>query len=164
VLLPLRSAILRALGLLVALQLFALMLTVAIDVGGRYLFSSPLPAGYEMIQVQMGALAFTTLPLLCASNEHLSLGLLDHLFRGWVQQIRLFIIHLVSAAGTGFLAWRIWVHAGKLGAMDESTPVLNLPYAPLGYLMSASATLGALMLAALAVHCLVSDTGSKGDR
>jgi len=162
VLLPLRSAILRALGLLVALQLFALMLTVAIDVGGRYLFSSPLPAGYEMIQVQMGALAFTTLPLLCATNEHLFL--LDHLFRGWVQRIRLFIIHLLSAAGTGFLAWRIWVHAGKLGAMDESTPVLNLPYAPLGYLMSASAAIGALMLAALAVHCLVSNTGSKDER
>ena len=87
-----------ALRLLVALQLFALMLTVAIDVGGRYLFASPLPAGYEMIQVQMGALAFTALPLLCTTNEHLSLGLFDHLFKGRVQRVRLFLIHLISAA------------------------------------------------------------------
>jgi len=153
----------RALGMLVALQLFALMLTVAIDVGGRYLFASPLPAGYEMIQVQMGALAFTTLPLLCATNEHLSLGLLDHLFRGRVKRVRLFIIHMISAAATGFLAWRIWIHAGKLGAMNESTPVLNFPYAPLGYLMAAAALLGALMLAVLAVRSLVADhTDSPG--
>ncbi len=148
----------RALGLVVALQMFALMLTVALDVGGRYLFSSPLPAGYEMIQVQMGALAFTTLPLLCRTNEHLSLGLLDHLFQGYVQRVRLFLIHAVSAVATGFLAWRIWVHAGKLGAMDESTPVLNFPYAPLGYLMASAALLGALMLAGLAVRSLFVST------
>lgn len=145
----------RALGLLVALQLFMLMLTVTVDVGGRYLLSSPLPAGYEMIQVQMGALAFTTLPLLCRTNEHLSLGLFDHLFRGWVQRVRLFLIHAVSAAGTGFLAWQIWVHAGKLAAMDESTPVLNFPYAPLGYLMAGSAMVGSLMLAVLAIRSLL---------
>lgn len=144
----------RALGLLVAMQLFCLMLTVSVDVGGRYLFASPLPAGYEMIQVQMGALAFTALPLLCQTNEHLSLGVFDHLFRGTLRRIRLFLIHGVSAAGTGFLAWRIWVHAGKLGAMDETTPVLNFPYAPLGYLMASAAMIGALMLAALAVRSL----------
>ena len=144
----------RALRVLVAMQLFCLMLTVAIDVGGRYLFASPLPAGYEMIQVQMGALAFTALPLLCLTNEHLSLGLFDHLFRGAVQRIRLFVIHGVSAAATGFLAWRIWVHAGKLGAMDETTPVLNFPYALLGYLMATAAMVGALMLGALAVRSL----------
>jgi TRAP-type C4-dicarboxylate transport system permease small subunit len=107
-----------------------------------------------MIQVQMGALAFTALPLLCLTNEHLSLGLFDHLFRGAVQRIRLFVIHGVSAAATGFLAWRIWVHAGKLGAMDETTPVLNFPYAPLGYLMATAAMVGALMLGALAVRSL----------
>ena len=153
---------LRVLGFVVAMQLFCLMLTVAIDVGGRYLFASPLPAGYEMIQVQMGALAFTTLPLLCQTNEHLSLGLFDHLFRGAVQRIRLFLIHGVSALGTGFLAWRIWVHAGKLGAMDETTPVLNFPYAPLGYLMATAAMIGALMLGALAVRSLFSHRPEPG--
>jgi TRAP-type C4-dicarboxylate transport system permease small subunit len=152
----------RALRVLVAMQLFCLMLTVAIDVGGRYLFASPLPAGYEMIQVQMGALAFTALPLLCLTNEHLSLGLFDHLFRGAVQRIRLFVIHGVSAAATGFLAWRIWVHAGKLGAMDETTPVLNFPYAPLGYLMATAAMVGALMLGALAVRSLFASRVEPG--
>lgn len=137
-----------------AAVLFALMLTVSADVAGRYLFNKPLPAGYEVVQVQMGLLAFTTLPLLCRTNEHMALGLLDHLFSGWVNRVRLFCIHLFSSAGLGFIAWRIGVHAARLGEINEGTPVLNFPLAPLGYFMAGMSSLGAIALAVLAFRSL----------
>ena len=140
----------RPLAWLAAAELFVLMLTVALDVAGRYLFNKPLPAGYELVQVQMGLLAFTTLPLLCRDNEHIALGLLDHWFTGRVNRVRLFCIHLISAAGLGFLGWRIWVYASKLGEMNEGTPVLNIPLAPLGHFMAVMAVAGACALAVLA--------------
>ena len=46
--------------------------------------------------------------------------------------------------------------------MDETTPVLNFPYAPLGYLMATAAMIGALMLAALAVRSLFANRAEPG--
>jgi TRAP-type C4-dicarboxylate transport system permease small subunit len=150
----LESWVYRQLERLVACEMFLLMLTVTVDVAGRYLFNKPLPAGYELVQVQMGLLAFTAMPLLSRTNEHISLGLLDHLFKGWYDRLRRFAVHLLSAAGMAFLASRIWAYARQLASMDESTPVLGVPLAPLGQFMAVMAAVGAALLALLAVRCL----------
>lgn len=135
---------------LVAVEMFLLMVTVAVDVLGRYLFNKPLPAGYELIQVQMGIVAFTALPLLSRQNDHIALGLLDHLFTGNAGRVRSVVVNLFSASAMAFLAWRIGVYASQLGAMDERTPVLGFPFAPLGHFMSAMAWIGAGLLVVLA--------------
>lgn len=149
-----QSWLYRQLEKLVAAEMFVLMLTVAVDVGGRYLFNKPLPAGYELIQVQMGLMAFTAMPLLSRTNEHIALGLFDNLFQGWVFRLQRFAVHLFSAAGMAFIAWRIWTYAAQLGRMDERTPVLNFPLAPLGHFMSLMAGLGAVLLAFLALRAI----------
>lgn len=142
----------RYLEHLVAVEMFILMLTVSVDVLGRYVFNKPLPAGYELIQVQMGMLAFTAMPLLSRKNDHIALGLLDHLFSGVAARIRSVLIHLVSAVGLGFLAWRIGAYARQLGSMDERTPVLGIPFAPLGQSMSILAWTGSALLVVLALR------------
>lgn len=150
----LESWVFRQLERLVACELFILMLTVATDVGGRYLFNKPLPAGYELIQVQMGIVAFTAMPLLSRHNEHIALGLFEHLFSGWVDRLRRCLIHLISAAGMGFIASRIWAYARQLASMDESTPVLGFPLAPLGQFMAVMSAVAAALLVLLAVRSL----------
>ena len=149
-----QSWLYRQLEKLVALEMFILMLTVAVDVGGRYLFNKPLPAGYELIQVQMGLMAFTAMPLLSRTNEHIALGLFDHLFQGWVARLQRCAVHLFSAAGMTFIAWRIWIYAAQLGSMDERTPVLSFPLAPLGHFMALMACLGAVLLVFLAFQAI----------
>jgi len=149
-----QSWLYRQLEKLVALEMFMLMLTVAVDVGGRYLFNKPLPAGYELIQVQMGLMAFTAMPLLSRTNEHIALGLFDHLFQGWVARLQRCAVHLFSAAGMAFIAWRIWIYAAQLGSMDERTPVLGFPLAPLGHFMALMACLGAVLLVFLAFQAI----------
>ena len=144
----------RVLDWLAAAELFTLMITVTVDVAGRYLINKPLPAGYELVQVQMGLLAFTILPALCRNNEHIALGLLDHLFRGFADRLRLFLVHGFSSAALGFLAWRVAVYARQLHTMDEGTAVLRLPFAPLGYFMASMAAVGAVALLILSVRCL----------
>jgi len=142
----------RYLEHLVALEMFLLMVTVAVDVMGRYLLNKPLPAGYELIQVQMGIVAFTALPLLSRQNDHIALGLLDHLFTGIAGRVQSFVVNLFSAMAMGFLAWRIGAYARQLGAMDERTPVLGFPFAPLGHFMSAMAWISAGLLLVLALR------------
>ena len=144
----------RALEWLTGATLFVLMLVVSTDVAGRYLFNRPLPAGYEMVQVLMGVLVFTALPIVSRTNEHISIGLLDHLFRGWANRVRLAFVHAFSAAVLAFMGWRLWAHAGKLAAMRDATPVLGFPLAPIGYFMVALTAFSVLLLAILSVKAL----------
>lgn len=143
----------RVLQWLAGATLFALMMVVAVDVCGRYLFNKPLPAGYEMVQGLMGVLLFVTLPLVSRNNEHIALGLLEHLFTGSVDRARRFLVHVFSAAAVGFMAWRLGVHAAKLAAGRDVTPVLQMPLAPLAWFMTAAAALAALLLLLLAFRC-----------
>ncbi len=140
-----------------AADLFALMLLVTTDVAGRYLFNKPLPAGYEMIQVLMGVLAFSSLPLISRSNEHIALGLFDHLFTGRVSRVRLFLVHAFSAAVLGFMTWRLWVNAGKLLANHDATAVLQVPLAPICYFMTVMSAIAVVALLLLAVRALRRD-------
>ena len=140
-----------------AADLFALMLLVTTDVTGRYLINKPLPAGYEMIQVLMGVLAFSSLPLISRSNEHIALGLFDHLFTGRVNRARLFLVHAFSGAVLGFMTWRLWVNAGKLLANHDATAVLQIPLAPICYFMTVMSALAVLALFLLAVRALRRD-------
>jgi len=144
----------RLLQWLAAATLFALMAVVSVDVIGRYLFNKPLPAGYELVQALMGLLVFATLPLVSRNNGHIALGLLEHRFSGAADRLRRFSVHLFSACVLGFVTWRLWVHAGKLGAGRDVTPVLQMPLAPIAWFMTAAAALSTVLLLALALKCL----------
>jgi TRAP-type C4-dicarboxylate transport system permease small subunit len=137
-----------------AADLFSLMLVVAADVAGRYLFNNPLPAGYEMVQVLMGVLAFSSLPLISRSNEHIALGLIDHLFTGRADRVRMFFVNAFSGAVLGFMTWRLWVNAGELQANRDATAVLQIPLAPICYFMAAMSALAVASLLLLAVRAL----------
>lgn len=144
----------RLLQWLAAATLFALMAIVSIDVIGRYVINRPLPAGYEMVQALMGVLVFVTLPLVSRNNDHIALGLLDKLFSGTADRVRRALVHLFSAAVLGFITWRLWVHAGKLGAGHDVTPVLQMPLSPMAWLMTAAAAVSTVLLLVLAFECL----------
>ena len=133
--------------------MFALMAVVSIDVIGRYVINRPLPAGYEMVQALMGLLVFITLPLVSRNNDHIALGLLDNLFTGRADRARRALVHLFSATVLGFITWRLWVHAGKLAAGRDVTPVLQMPLSPMAWFMTATAAVSTLLLLALAFEC-----------
>lgn len=144
----------RLLQWIAGATLFALMSVVAVDVVGRYLFNKPLPAGYEMVQALMGVMVFTALPLLSRENEQITIGLLDHLFKGRANRWRLAFVNAFSAVALAFITWRLWVHAGKLAANRDVTPVLGFPLAPLAYVMVALAVISVALLVALTYRCL----------
>ena len=144
----------RLLQWLAAATLFALMAVVSVDVVGRYLFNRPLPAGYELVQVLMGLMVFTALPLISRQNDQITIGLLDHLFKGSAERWRLAFVNGFSAIVLGFLTWRLWMRVGQIAANRDVTPVLGFPLAPLGYVMVALAALSVVLLMLLTFRCL----------
>lgn len=133
-----------ALGAVAAAILFGMMAVTAVDVCGRYFFNSPLQGGYELTQILMLSVVFAALPSVTRRTEHITVGLFENAFRGWARNIRDAIIALVVVVGSAYLAWRLYILAGRFGAFGDTTATSRIPLAPFAYAGAAAMALCAL--------------------
>ncbi|MGH7268341.1 MAG: TRAP transporter small permease [Candidatus Rokuibacteriota bacterium] len=134
----------RALGLVAAATLFAMMALAFVDVWGRYLLRQPVFGSYEITEFMMGVLIFTSLPLLCAREGHVTIDLLDGVIpEGWRRWQR-GLTNLVSALVLGAIAWRLLVQAQEHRLSHEVTMTLKIPHWPFGLLFAAMAGLAVI--------------------
>lgn len=136
-----------ALKLVAAANLFAMMALTAVDVAARYLLNAPLPGGYEITEVTMAVLVFSVLPIVTASDDHLTIGLFEDKFKGRLRSVKGTLVSLISGVFVALVTWRVWVEAGRLAGIHDRTALLGIPLAPLAYFMFAMLvlTLGALL-------------------
>ena len=153
---PRRADALRPLSNAVtALVLFALMVVTLVDVVGRYLFNAPIFGSDDLVRFGMGILVFAALPEVCRRREHISVDLLTQgRTRHALRRIEP-LLGLLAAAVLAFMAWRLTVVA--LNAMDygDRSPLLRIPYAPLGFFLAASAAASAAIEAAIGIRSLL---------
>jgi TRAP-type C4-dicarboxylate transport system permease small subunit len=142
----------RSLAAAAGTLLLALMLLTLCDVLGRYLLARPVPGAFELTKVAMALLIFAGLPLVTARDGHITIGLLDNLFRGRLAAFRDLLIALLCGATVGVIAWRLWVLAGRLADYGDLFEFIGLPQAVPAYAMSvlAAATAAVLLAKALA--------------
>ena len=74
----------RLLGVVAAIDLFAMMMLTFIDVTGRKLtgtvaFAKPVYGAYEITELLMGVLIFSALPLVTAREGHVTIDIFDRL-------------------------------------------------------------------------------------
>lgn len=125
----------QALGLIAAIDLFAMMVMTFIDVLGRYLFSSPLPGAFELTQIMMAVLIFAGLPLVSAKEAHVTVDLIHAVLTRGTRRLLDIIVNGAGAVVLGVIAWRMWIKAGQIAAYNDNTPVLHIPMAPIVYFM-----------------------------
>jgi TRAP-type C4-dicarboxylate transport system permease small subunit len=131
------AAILQTvLSYIVGLLLFFLMLVTCIDVAGRYGFNAPLPGANEITELTMGVLVFAALPLVTARSEHITISLLDGLFKGRVKQLQQIAIGLISLTVLAIMSGRLWLKGDELASYSDTSSYLQVPLAPLAYGMS----------------------------
>ncbi len=136
----------RLLALLSAFLLFAMMVLTFVDVTGRYVFSAPLPGGFETIELMMGMLVFAALPLVTADEQHVTVSLFDGFFVGLRRRLQQVCIALISAGFVGAMSWRLWAISERLAGYGDYTPQFHIPIAPVGYLMAACGALTTIIL------------------
>lgn len=126
-----------ALGFAAAAILFVLMMLTFVDVIGRYVFNHPLRGAFEGTELMLLVLIFAGLPLVSHADEHVTMDFIDHVLgpRGRLVVVRL--SHLVCATTLLFLAWLIWLKAGKISAYGDTTDVLRIAIGPFVYFMTA---------------------------
>ena len=127
--------------------LFAMMLLTFIDVIGRYLFLSPLPAAYEIISLMMPAIIFCALPLTVLRETHVTVDLLDTFIPSGLARVQGVVVNLVSAAALALVTWRLSVKGWEDRYYETVTDELLLLIWPFGLgmaLLCAIATVAAL--------------------
>jgi TRAP-type C4-dicarboxylate transport system permease small subunit len=138
----------HALGIVSCALLFLMMLVTFIDVGGRYLFSSPLPAAYELISLIMPGIIFCALPFVCHRESHVTIDLLDFLVSASARRWQGFLVSLFSTLAMGFITYRLYVRYFDHRRFGEVTDELFLPLWPFSLTMSILCGIATLALLA----------------
>ncbi|WP_275864491.1 TRAP transporter small permease [Vibrio sp. CAU 1672] len=107
--------------------LFAMMLLTCIDVVGRYLFEMPVTGSVELTELLLGALIFSTMPLVTWRKEHISVDLTDSIIPKNIKNIRDMGFDLVVAASLAVIGFKVWELAGRALMYDEMTEYLEIP-------------------------------------
>jgi TRAP-type C4-dicarboxylate transport system permease small subunit len=132
------------LGLVASATLFAMMVLAFVDVWGRYILNQPVFGGYEVTEFMMGVLIFSSLPLLCTREGHVTIDILDHVIPKAVMRWQRLVVNLVSAAVLGLMAWRLYLLYGELARNTEVTMTLKIPHAPFALAFAIMAGLASL--------------------
>lgn len=121
--------------------LLAMAVITAIDVVGRYFFSTPLPGGYEIVQYLMALSVFAALPLVTRAEGHLAIGLLTDRLPGRARRFHRLLMLCITTLVLAFLAWRMGVQASQLSRGSVLSGSLGAPLAPVAWAMTVLAWL-----------------------
>ena len=130
---------------MLAAMVFLLMMITLVDVLGRNLFNLPLPASFEITRLTLGMMVFVALPLISATDEHVTIGLFNGIFRGRAANRKQFVVSLFVSFLCVVWARELWVQAAALAQQNEVMMFLKIRLAPFVYAMSVLTMLTAVI-------------------
>ena len=134
-----------ALGIAASILLFCLMTLTFVDVVARYLLNAPIRGGFEITELGLLVLIFAGLPLVSRADEHVTMDFIDRLLPARLAMPWIRFMHAVCAAIMLFLAWQVWIKAGKIAGYGDTTDVLRIVVGPFVYFMALMIALTALV-------------------
>lgn len=140
---PLRMAERLLNGVCVIILTLMVMVTT-LDVLGRYIFHAPIHGAYESNEFLLAILIFSALPHVTLHNQHLTVSLLDSVLSKRTKQFQRMIIALISGGGLAILSYYLWLHAMQLADYGDRSNALDIPIAPVAYLISVLTGLASL--------------------
>jgi TRAP-type transport system small permease protein len=143
-----------ALELVISLCLLIMVAVTVIDVAGRYFFNAPLSGGFEISEILMGLTVFSALPLASRAESHLAIGLLTDRLAGNARRWHRIAILALSAAGLGYIGWRMTVQAMIVKGSMATTGSLHIPLWPVASAMAVLGWLSCLVTVVLLVRAL----------
>jgi TRAP-type C4-dicarboxylate transport system permease small subunit len=133
------------LGIAASGILMVMMLLTFVDVLARYVFNRPIRGGFEVTELMLLVLIFAGLPLVSHADEHVTMDFIDRFLgaraRLWLDRS----VHAFVAALMFFMAWQVWIKAGRIAAYNDATDVLRITYGPFVYFSAAMVALSGLI-------------------
>jgi TRAP-type transport system small permease protein len=133
------------LGIAASILLFCLMTLTFVDVVARYLLNAPIRGAFEITELGLLVLIFAGLPLVSHADEHVTMDFIDRMLPAWLAAAWIRIMHAICAAIMFFLAWQVWIKAGKIASYGDTTDVLRIVVGPFVYFMAVMIALTGLV-------------------
>jgi TRAP-type C4-dicarboxylate transport system permease small subunit len=140
------------LGSATALVLACIMLLTCLDVAGRYVLTMPVPGALELTEMMMGALIFSSLPMVTLRNQQVTIDLFDPFIPRSVKPALHVAIQISCGVCMAVISWRLWIKGGQSMDYGDTTAVLKLSVWPLVYFMSVLAAATSLILFLMVRH------------
>ena len=138
----------KAMGVVAAAVLAAMMLLTVADVIGRYLLNTPITGAMETNQLLMGGLVFLAWAYTMAEKAHVTVDIVFMQYPPRVRSILSFVMMFISSVLFGLIFWQ----SVKMAIMDWQTgrlvKILLIPISPFKALVA----LGAFFLS---VECMI---------
>ena len=76
------------------------------------------------------------LPLVSRADEHVTMDFIDRVLPPILLRLLVRLMHAACAGLMFFLAWQVWIKAGKIAGYGDTTDVLRIAVAPFVYFMT----------------------------
>ena len=136
---------LRILTGIAALFMLSITGLTFVDVTGRYAFNSPVPGGVELIEFLLGLLIFSALPLVTVKRAHITVQLFDNFMSAAFKRYREVVVLIASAGMIMFITERMWATGMDMLENDDISLHLEVPTAPLLFVLSALSAVSAIV-------------------
>ena len=125
------------LGVAAALLLLGMTLLTFADVVARYLLNRPIRGAFEITELALLVLIFAGLPLVSRADEHVTMDFIDRILPPLLLRALVRLVHAACAVLMFFLAWQVWIKAGKISGYGDTTDILRIAVGPFVYFMDA---------------------------
>ncbi len=120
-----------------SVTLFALMVLTFCDVVLRSAFNAPIEAATELTRLAIAIIVFSSLPVLSARGEHITVDLADPIFdRFGLARLRDGLVHTLSGAMLLWPASRVIDLAERARDYGDTTEYLAIPSYLIGWFIA----------------------------
>ena len=112
------------------LGLIVLVCITCADVGGRFLFNSPLPGSTELTELVMGIVLFSVLPNICWINENIIVDVLYNKLNTSFRNHLIVLKNIVISICLYFVGNKLMILASRSQKYNETTELLEISIYP----------------------------------
>ena len=128
------------------LILLALIGLTFVDVVLRYIFSAPFLGAKDLLQMGMVLVISLAFPFTWRMGGHIVVDLFPDYGIEALTRTRDSVVRLIGIVIFALLAWRAWVRAEDAPLFNEATNMIEVPFQPFFWVLSAAAAFQAVVL------------------
>ena len=144
-----------AFGWLASATLIVIMATTFVDVIGRTFVGRSLVGTVESVELLMGILVFSGLALTEVNRRHIVVETFQALFPRPLKRLSILVNLVLAVVLTTLLTRQLIVKAIEIFKEQEHTQILEIPYWPTAFIMSAGIVLFLIVLLLRLVEAIV---------
>jgi TRAP-type C4-dicarboxylate transport system permease small subunit len=135
-----------------------LILFVAGDVIGRYIFNAPIKGDFELVVLATGIIACLGLADALANDGHIRIDILTSRFPRSVRLVLDVFAHFLGCILWAFVAWRVFLYGITLKKSHSISGMLPIPVFPFVFIVAFGCVVLCLVFVTKLAYCLAEVT------